>query len=57
VFIGHLALGLAAKRVSPRASPPPSVNALVVTAIIGAAVTIVLTWWVDRHRESTCLMR
>jgi len=33
------------------------VNALVVTAIIGAAVMIVLTWWVDRHRASTCLTR
>jgi membrane-bound metal-dependent hydrolase YbcI (DUF457 family) len=37
--------------------PPPSVDTLVVTAIIGAGVLIVLTWWADRHRESTCLTR
>jgi hypothetical protein len=36
--------------------PPPSVNALIVIAIIGASVTMVLSWWVD-HRESTCHTR
>jgi hypothetical protein len=49
-----LALSYVANLTSP---PPPSVNALVVAAIIGAAVMIVLTWWVDRHRESTCPTR
>jgi len=49
-----LALAYVANLASP---PPPSVNALLVTAIIGAGVTMVLTWWTDRHRESTCLTR
>jgi hypothetical protein len=31
---------------------PPSVPALAMTAIIGAALIIVLTWWADRHRAS-----
>jgi membrane-bound metal-dependent hydrolase YbcI (DUF457 family) len=30
--------------------PPPSITALVVTAIAGAAVVIVWAWWFDRHR-------
>jgi membrane-bound metal-dependent hydrolase YbcI (DUF457 family) len=29
---------------------PPSVNALAVVAIIGAALILVLTWWAGRHR-------
>jgi hypothetical protein len=49
-----LGLAYAANVMGPL---PPSVNALVATAIIGLAVTIVLTWWADRHRESTCLTR
>lgn len=31
--------------------PPPSVTALWITAIIGAAVTIAVSAWADRHRE------
>lgn len=31
--------------------PPPSVNALVVVAVIGAAVMSAWAWWVDRHRD------
>ena len=30
--------------------PPPSITALVVTAIAGAAVIILWAWWFDRHR-------
>jgi len=33
-------------------APPPSVNALWVTAMIGTLVTLALAWWADRHRES-----
>jgi membrane-bound metal-dependent hydrolase YbcI (DUF457 family) len=29
---------------------PPSVNALAVVAIVGAALILLLTWWADRHR-------
>jgi membrane-bound metal-dependent hydrolase YbcI (DUF457 family) len=32
--------------------PPPSVTALIVSAIAGAAVIIVWAWWFDRHRTS-----
>jgi hypothetical protein len=30
--------------------PPPSITALVITAIAGAAVIILWAWWFDRHR-------
>jgi len=53
-LVALLAVAYVANLLSP---PPPSVNALIVTAIIGAAVTIALTWWSDRHRESTCPTR
>lgn len=53
-LIGLLTLAYVGNLASP---PPPSVNAIVVTAIIGSALTIVLTWWVDGHRESTCPTR
>jgi membrane-bound metal-dependent hydrolase YbcI (DUF457 family) len=29
---------------------PPSVTALTVVAIVGAALILVVTWWADRHR-------
>ena len=55
IMAGYLfALAYVANVTSP---PPPSVKALVIATIIGAAVTMVLTRWVDRHRESTCLTR
>jgi len=41
LFIGYLASD----------SPPPSVMALWVTAIVLGALTMVWTWWADRHRE------
>jgi hypothetical protein len=34
------------------AGPPPSLPALYVTALIGAALLTLWSWWVDRHRES-----
>jgi hypothetical protein len=32
--------------------PPPSVTALWSTMILGSALGTLLSWWVDRHRES-----
>jgi membrane-bound metal-dependent hydrolase YbcI (DUF457 family) len=46
-FVGFLIAAYAANL----GSPPPSVNALVVTAIAGAAVLVLWAWWFDRHRE------
>lgn len=31
--------------------PPPSVKAIWIAALAGTAVTLLLVWWVDRHRE------
>ena len=31
-------------------TPPPSVTALVATAVIGTLVLLAWMWWVDRHR-------
>jgi membrane-bound metal-dependent hydrolase YbcI (DUF457 family) len=31
--------------------PPPSVNALMIVSFAGAALGLLLSWWVDRHRE------
>jgi membrane-bound metal-dependent hydrolase YbcI (DUF457 family) len=56
-FVGLTALLALAYVWNLTSPPPPSVNALIVAAIIGASVTMVLSWWVDRHRESTCLTR
>ena len=54
-FVGLTALFALAYVGNLTSPPPPSVNALIVVAIIGASVTMVLSWWVDRHREDTCL--
>jgi hypothetical protein len=48
------ALSYVANLTSP---PPPWVGALIVVAIVGATLTMVLSWWVDRHREGTCRTR
>jgi len=56
-FVGLAALFALAYVANVTSPPPPSVKALVIVSIIGAAVTMLLTWWVDRHRESTCLTR
>ena len=56
-FVGLAALFALAYVGNLTSPPPPSVNALIVFAIIGASLTMVLSWWVDRHRESTCLTR
>ena len=43
---------LAAYVWSDFSAPPPSVQALWMTAMLGSIVTLVLAWWADRHRES-----
>lgn len=32
-------------------APPPSVQALWIGALVATAVTLLMAWWVDRHRE------
>ena len=56
-FVGLTALLALAYVGNLTSPPPPSVNALIVVAIVGASVTMVLSWWVDHHRESTCHTR
>jgi hypothetical protein len=33
--------------------PPPSIQALWITALIGASVLTLWAWWADRHRDAT----
>jgi len=33
--------------------PPPSIQALWITALIGAGVLTLWAWWADRHRDAT----
>ena len=56
-FVGLTALFALAYVGNLMSPPPPSVNALIVFAIIGASLTMGLSWWVDHHRESTCRTR
>ncbi len=42
---------LVAYCASSFSSPPPSVKAIWITAMLGTLVTLVLAWWADRHRE------
>lgn len=49
-----LALLLLAVYVADAATrvPPSSVTAIWISALVGTAVTLLLAWWVDRHREA-----
>jgi membrane associated rhomboid family serine protease len=38
--------------VSAFSPPPPSIQALWMTAIGGAAILALWAWWVDRHRDA-----
>ena len=38
--------------VSTFGPPPPSVEALWITALIGAAILTLWAWWADRHRDA-----
>lgn len=40
-YVGNLAGG-----------PPPSISALYVTGLAGGAITVVWSWWTDRHRAT-----
>jgi len=49
---GGLAVFLVIAYVANLAGPPPpSVTALWITAIVGAAILTLWSWWADRHRE------
>jgi hypothetical protein len=48
-FVGFLLIAYVANVFGP---PPPSVAAIWISAIIGAALLIVWTGWIDRHREA-----
>jgi hypothetical protein len=39
--------------VSTFGPPPPSVQALWITALVGAFILTLWAWWVDRHRDAT----
>jgi len=51
-FFGLVALLLLAYLSSLGGSAPPSVAALAMVALIGASITFVMAWWVDRHRSA-----
>jgi membrane-bound metal-dependent hydrolase YbcI (DUF457 family) len=50
LFVAFLIVVYVANVYGP---PPPSVTAIWVTALIGGAVLIVWSWWIDRHRGPT----
>lgn len=50
-LVGLVALLLVAYVASAFGPPPPSVTAIVISALVGTAVTLVWAYWVDRHRE------
>jgi hypothetical protein len=49
-FVGFLLVAYVGSSFGP---PPPSLGALIVTAIAGAAVILLWAWWLDRHRVVT----
>jgi hypothetical protein len=49
--LGSLAAFLLIAYFASVGPPPPSVRAIYLTAIFGAAGLIVWSWWADRHRE------
>ena len=49
-LVGLVALLLVAYLASLGGSAPPSVAALATVALIGAAITLAIAWWVDCHR-------
>jgi hypothetical protein len=53
-----VALGIEQVRIQPGMTafkaigpPPPSITAIVVAGIAGAAVIVSWAWWFDRHRS------
>ena len=51
-FVGLVALLLLAYLASLGGTAPPSVAALATVALVGAAITFAIAWWVDRHRAT-----
>jgi hypothetical protein len=51
-FVGLVALLLLAYLSALGGGAPPSVAALATVALIGASITFVMAWWVDRHRAT-----
>lgn len=51
-FIALMALLTVIDVANAVSSPPPSVNALVVTAFIGIVLFTAWSWWADRHRDA-----
>ena len=52
-FAGLIAVLLVSYVANVLGGPPPSVTALIVTAIVGTLILLVLAWWVDRHRANS----
>ena len=50
-FAALIALLVVVYAANAMSSPPPSVNAIIVGASIGAAIMTAWSWWADRHRE------
>jgi membrane-bound metal-dependent hydrolase YbcI (DUF457 family) len=51
-FLSLAALLLVLYVVAAFGPPPPSVDALWTTAIVGASVLTLWAWWADRHRDA-----
>jgi membrane-bound metal-dependent hydrolase YbcI (DUF457 family) len=51
-FVGLVAFLLIAYFANVAGGPPPSVTAIYVVGIIGAAILIAWSWWTDRHRQA-----
>ncbi len=51
-FVGFLLVAYAGNVFG---SPPPSVTALWIVAIVGAVILVAWSWWFDRHRSATSL--
>ena len=50
-FAGLIALLVLVYAANATASPPPSVNAIVVAASIGIVIMTAWSWWADHHRD------
>jgi hypothetical protein len=51
-FAALIALLVVVYAANATASPPPSVNAVIIGATIGAAIMTVWSWWADAHRDA-----
>jgi hypothetical protein len=51
-FAALIALLVVVYAANATASPPPSVNAIIIGATIGAALMTIWSWWADAHRDA-----